>query len=552
MPADIKKLRARFKELRDHRSPFEARYRRLARYILPDSGRFEASDNALIDDRWKFVFDATATDAAGALAAGLLAGITSPARPWFRLTTGDPVLDEDYQNRTWLADVTDRLQKMFLSSNVYPALIQIYEEMAVFGTACAIVRPSETEGIHIFPMTIGEYWVAEDYENRVSTVFRRIAMTAEQIVEEFGKSVCSKAVQDAYDSDKDRYKVFQIIHAVYPRENYDPKKLDNQNMRYASVYFEESYAENEDKDLLLEEGFRSFPALSPRWQIHGGSAYGTSPGMKALREVMSLQVCTKREAEGINELTNPAMIYPASMENHQLDFAPGGISFYADGGTPQQAYPAKQVSINLQHLSLSLQEKRKKIEAYFYKDLFAAIMSTPRTNRTAYEVDQVAQERMSLLGPVLQRLNSELLRPLIEMGMYCLDRAGAMPEMPEGMVGVTVTFESILVQALRAAGITAEDRYLSTAFSIANFDQSIIDNLDLDKLMQKRGLSSGIDPDIMRSPEAVEELRAARQQAQAQQAQMAQAMQISEVAKNLQGLNPQMDQVGTISQNQGY
>ena len=107
MPADIKKLRARFKELRDHRSPFEARYRRLARYILPDSGRFEASDNALMDDRWKFVFDATATDAAGALAAGLLAGITSPARPWFRLTTGDPELDEDYQNRTWLADVTD-------------------------------------------------------------------------------------------------------------------------------------------------------------------------------------------------------------------------------------------------------------------------------------------------------------------------------------------------------------------------------------------------------------------------------------------------------------
>ena len=127
-----------------------------------------------------------------------------------------------------------------------------------------------------------------------------------------------------------------------------------------------------------------------------------------------------------------------------------------------------------------------------------------------------------------------------------------MPPMPEGMVGVTVTFESILVQALRAAGITAEDRYLSTAFSIANFDQSIIDNLDLDKLMQKRGLSSGIDPDIMRSPEAVEELRAARQQAQAQQAQMAQAMQMSEVAKNLQGLNPQMDQVGTITQNQGY
>ena len=267
---------------------------------------------------------------------------------------------------------------------------------------------------------------------------------------------------------------------------------------------------------------------------------------------MALQVATKREQEGINELTNPAMIYPASMENHQLDFAPGGISFYPDGGTPQQAYPAKQVNVNLQHLSVTLQQKRQKIESYFYKDLFAAIMSTPRTNRTAYEVDQVAQERMSLLGPVLQRLNSELLRPLISMGLYCLERAGRLPPMPEGMNGVAVSFESILVQALRAAGITAEDRYLSTAFSIANFDSTIIDNIDLDRLMQKRGMASGIDPDIMRSPDAVKELRDARLQQQQNQAQMAQAMQMSEVAKNLQGLNPAMQEVGTIQQNMGY
>ena len=549
--ADIEKLRARFKELRSHRSPFESRYRRLAKYILPDSGRFEVSDNALLDDRWKFVYDATATDAAGALAAGLLAGITSPARPWFRLTTGDPEQDENYQNREWLSDVTDRIQRMFLSSNVYPALIQCYEEMAVFGTACVVMRPSETEDIHLFPMTIGEYWIAEDYENRVTTLFRRFSMTAEQMVRMFGRDRVSRPVREAYNSKENRFKQFSVIHAIYPRDRFDPEKADNLNMPFASVYFEEGYPEGEDR-ILLEEGFRTFPALCPRWQIQGGTAYGTSPGMKALREVMSLQICAKREQEGINETTNPAMIYPASMENHRLDFAPGGISFYADGANPQQAVPAKAVNFNLQHLEAAIQAKQKKIESYFYKDLFAAIMSTPRTNRTAYEVDQVSQERMSLLGPVLQRLNTELLRPLISMGLYCLERAGRLPPMPEGMQGVTVTFESILVQALRSAGITAEDRYLSTAFSIANFDSSVIDNIDLDRLMQKRGLSSGIDPDIMRSPEDVEAIRQARAEAQQQAQQLAQAQQMSEVAKNLQGLNPQMSKVGTISQNQGY
>lgn len=550
MPADIKRLRARFEDLKRQRNPFEARYRDLARYILPDSGRFEVFDNKA-DDRWRYIYDATATDAAGALAAGMLGGITSPARPWFRLTTGNPEADEIYENRDWLSEVTERLQHVFLRSNVYPALIQCYEELAVFGTACLVALPSEKEVIHIFPMTVGEYWIAEDYENAVTTLFRRFTMTAEQMAEQFGEDKCSKPVRDCLTDDRHRFRQFSIIHAIYPRDNYDPTKADNKNFPFASVYFEEQYADEATDRLLLEEGFRTFPGLCPRWEIHGGSVYGTSPGMKALRQTRALQVEAKRKGQGIDELTNPAMIYPASMENHNLDFMPGGVSFYPDGSTPQQAYPAKAVNINLQHLLLDIQDTRQQINSYFYKDLFTAIMSTPRTNRTAYEVDQIGQERMALLGPVLQRLNSELLRPLISMGLYCLDRAQMLPPMPEGMEGVTVTFESILVQALRASGITAEDRYLSTAFSIANFDSSIIDNIDLDKLMQKRGLDSGIDPDIMRSPDDVRAMRQARQEAQERQNQMAQAMQMSEVAKNLQATNPQLTQSG-IQTMQGY
>lgn len=273
--------------------------------------------------------------------------------------------------------------------------------------------------------------------------------------------------------------------------------------------------------------------------------------MKALREVKGLQVETKRKRQGIDELTNPAMIYPASMENHQLDFTPGGISFYPDGGTPQQAYPAKQVNINLQHLLADIQDSRQKINEYFYKDLFTAIMSTPRTNRTAYEVDQVAQERMALLGPVLQRLNGELLRPLIRMGFTRLRRPKYLAPCPRH----AGRYSDVRIHSCAGAsfgGITAEDRYLSTAFSIANFDQTIVDNVDLDKLMQKRAIAQGVDPDILRAPEDVQKMRAARQEQQAQQAQMAQAVQMSEVVKNIQATNPGISNVGSIQSLQGY
>ena len=148
MAVNMKKLRARFADLKNQRSPFEARYKLLSAYMLPDAGRFEACDKALLDNRWKYIFDATANDAVGALAAGMLGGITSPARPWFRLSTGDPQADEQYDVRQWLSEVTELLQLMFLGSNVYPALIQCYEELAVFGTACLVALPSEKDDIH--------------------------------------------------------------------------------------------------------------------------------------------------------------------------------------------------------------------------------------------------------------------------------------------------------------------------------------------------------------------------------------------------------------------
>ena len=551
MSVDMKKLRARFKDLKNRRSPFEGRYQELVRYILPDAGRFEAFAPVKNGDQWAYIQDATATDAVGALAAGMLGGITSPARPWFRLTTGDAEADDQFENRVWLSNVTQSLQLLFLRSNVYPALIQCYEELATFGTACLVALPSEKEVIHIYPMTVGEYWIEQNFEHTVNTIFRRIEMTAEQAVERFGDRV-SKGVRDYLMDDRKRYEPISIIHAIYPRENYDPDKEDSENFPYASVYFEERWSdEGREERPLLEEGFRTFPGLCPRWEVHGGCVYGTSPGMKALRQVKALQVESRRKGQGIDELTNPAMIYPASMENHQLDFAPGGVSWYADGSTPQQAYPAKQVNINLQHLLMDIQDTRQQINSYFYKDLFTAIMSTPRTNRTAYEVDQIGQERMALLGPVLQRLNTELLRPLIQMGLYCLEQKDMLPPMPATMRGVTVSFESILVQALRSSGITAEDRYLSTAFSIANFDQSIIDNIDLDKLMQKRGLDSGIDPDILRSPDAVEMMRQRRQEMQQQQMALQNAQQMSEVVRNMQSVNPQIANNG-IQTMQGY
>lgn len=552
MAADIKELRARLRALKEERNPFEAVYKDLVDYILPSAGRFEATDRKDGENMYDLIYDATATDAVGILAAGMLSGMTSPARPWFRLTTGDRRLDERSDVKRWLADTTEAMQIVFLQSNVYQALEQCYRELGVFGTACMLALPSKEHVIHVHSMTVGEYWIAEDYEQRVNTVFRRFTLTAEQMVEQFGLDKVSRTVKENYNDPRNRYRTHSVIHAVYPRKEYIEGSPMKDKRRYASVYFEEKANDIDGDTILLEEGFDTFPGLCPRWEVHGGSSYGTSPGMKALRPVMGLQVEVKRKGQGIDYQTNPPMMYPDTMEDRQSDFAPGGISYYTPGAGAQQAVPAVAATVNLQHLLADIQENRAAIGSFFYKDLFTAIMSTPRTNRTAYEVDQIAQERMALLGPVLQRLNAELLGPLIRSAYDCMVKAEIVDPAPEGVDSITVTFESILVQALRSAGITAEDRFLSTVTALAQVDNTILDNVDFDRVVQNRGSDQGVDPRILRSPEEVSEIRQARMQAQQQQAQMAQVAQGAEIAKTMAEVNPALTGATDITAMQGY
>jgi hypothetical protein len=88
--------------------------------------------------------------------------MTSPARPWFRLTTGDIALDDQQSVKLWLADVTRRMQRLFAGSNLYRALHSMYEELGVYGTAAATILDDYDKGLHIYTHTAGEYALASD------------------------------------------------------------------------------------------------------------------------------------------------------------------------------------------------------------------------------------------------------------------------------------------------------------------------------------------------------------------------------------------------------
>ena len=62
-------------------------------------------------------------------ASGMMAGLTSPARPWFRLTVADAGLREYGPVKEWLWDVANRMRDMFLKTNLYAVLQELEDRL---------------------------------------------------------------------------------------------------------------------------------------------------------------------------------------------------------------------------------------------------------------------------------------------------------------------------------------------------------------------------------------------------------------------------------------
>jgi hypothetical protein len=526
------RLHSRWDALKTERSSWMSHYKELSDVLLPRSGRFFVQDRNDGKKRHTNILDNTGTHSLRVLAAGMLAGMTSPARPWFRLATPDDALNKSPAVKLWLSQVSRLMLDIFAKSNTYRALHTGYEELGAFGTMSSILMPDHTNVIHHYPLTTGEYCLAQNWKGEVCTLYREFQKTVGELVTEFGKEKCSLAVQNLWDRGSlDQW--VTIIHAIEPRTDRDDTKRDNLNMAWKSVYFEQS--QSDKGKYLSESGFQSFPALAARWATIGGDVYGSSPGMDALGDMRQLQHQQMRKAQAIDYMTKPPTQAPASMKGRDVDLLPGGISFVDMNGPSAGIKTAFEVRIDLSHLLADIQDVRERVRGAFSADLFLMLASNTNTTMTATEVAERHEEKLLMLGPVLERLHSELLSPLIETTFDQMITANIVPQAPPEMHGMqlNVQFVSMLAQAQRAIQTNSIDRFVGNLGQVASFKPDVLDKLDTDAWADKYSDLLGVDPEFLVANDKVAIIREARAKAQAQAQQIAQAEQAAKAAQSL-------------------
>lgn len=517
--------------LKRHRTDFDPHYMELQRNFMPRRGRFRGADTAN-PDRGKAVngelLNTRPALALRTLKSGMQAGITSPARPWFKLVPAQTGMAKRHAVKLYTQAAQEALLRTMHQNGAYNALHTAYGDLGLFGTDCIICEEDLDHGFVLHTLVPGQYWLGADGGNRITTLYMEDMLTVEQIVGRFvyrnnprsqpDWSVVSQTVKNLWDRGN-RSNMIPVARMVYPRANRDTFRLGADNKAIASVWWEVG---SDSGSVLRDSGYDRNPVVASRWYQEGSEVYGMSPAMYALPEAKMLQVQMRDKAEAQRRMNRPPVQAPTSMRNNPFSLTAGAVLFSDD---EKGVRPVHTINPPIDAMRVDINETEERINEAMFANLFMMLAQMDRRMITAREIEERHAEKMIGLGPVLELQHAEKLRPLVALGHYYLTKQGKIPEPPQELDRQTMTVEytSVLAQAQKAIGTASVERLYGFAGNLAAVTPEIVDNLDPDGTINEYAEMLGVSPVNLRDPEVVAENRRQRAEAeqQAQQAEMA-------------------------------
>lgn len=534
-PAEkISRLNKKFASLEQDRIPVEKLWRQISDYILPHLGKYlRFGDRPKTELTSELIIDPTATYAHRVLSAGMQGGLTSPARPWFRLRTMDLEKMKVDRVKRWMATVQERIYALLSGSNFYQSIHLTYEMLSGFGTAFMTVEEHRENVVYYRPWTIGEYCVGVGNDGLVDLAFRRYWATAESVFDTFGKKNVSDNVRNLVQNGNP-YEWLKVCQAIQPRRNRDATKIDNLNMKYESIYWEDGVTDK----VLGESGFRLFPGVGPRWSSMGGEVYGRAPTFDCLPDVIMLQAMAEDFATALNKEVAPPLVAPPTYAG-TLSLLPNAINPVnkGDADSIKRVYDA---NFDLASADKKIAQVQMAVRTGLFNDLFLMLLERP--GMTATEVVERHEEKLLMLGPVIERQIYELLDPVIKLTYYRAQVRGIMPPPPPELEDDVMEIEyiSMLAQAQKMVGTQALQSSFAFVQAVSSVIPNAVDGYNADEAVEQYGDMVGVSPKVIRSKEEREAIRQARAEAEQAAAQAAQAEQLAKTANQAAGAVSQM------------
>jgi hypothetical protein len=509
----------RFNELKTEYEDrgWKSKHQDISEYIYPQGGRFDDVETIPNDGKRRdsLILDSTASIEHRKLTSIIYSGVTSPAVPWFRLTIDDETLKENEAVKEYFDKVTTIILSDLAKSNFYVSAKSVYAEISAFGTSAVQIEADPDTIFRFTPFTIGEYYIDTDAKGVVDTIYREFNMRARNVIRHFGEENVSDMVRDKVKNNKSGNDWIKILHVQEPNIDRDVTKLDARNKPYLSTYYEVQNKTNDEP--LRVSGFDEKPFAAPRWSVTGDATWGTGPGEMALGDVKSLQALESDILEASEKDVDAAYLANGQLGDMQINSGAGGITWIDNVTTSlnDAVVPLVRPPSDISKVLLAKQDARERIRAVFFSNLLFLLTSPDNRNRTATEVLEAKREELLLLGPIMEQLHPDFLRPSVERCFGIEERLGRLPEPPEEIEDRDIKIEiiSLIQLAQRLSELAPIEQMVAFTRNLAEMYPQALDKFDPDQAMDEASIALGVKFGIINSDEEVEQKRAADQAA---------------------------------------
>lgn len=524
----VDKILRRLETMSALRGTFESHWQEVADYVVPMKNNITVFKHPG-EKRNLVLFDDTAPQALVLLSGALHGLLTNPTLQWFELTTGDAELDDQSDMRQFLGKTTTQMHNLLNSSNFQTMIHEVYQDLGSFGTAALAMMEDEEDTVRFLTKHISEYFIDENDKGIVDTVYCQFNWDIRQISQRFGLEKLPKDMQDKLLKQPDEK--CEVIHAVFPvADMKEIRPLVSGGMDWASIWIIKKH-----RVIVKSGGFKEFPFAVPRWTKASGEMYGRSPSVQALPSIKLANQMWKTMIISAQKHADPALMVNSDSVISPVTTVPGGLVFVRPGLQDSPIKPLITGS-RIDFTSQMIQDNRRQIrEAYFIDQL--QLNQGPQM--TATEVRARTEEKMRLLGPVLGRMQSELLRPMIDRLFGIMLRRGLVDKesIPEELSGtkLDVQYKSLVARAQRISEADNILRAVEASTPFIQLDPSVMDNYDGDEAVRRIARLYSVPQEVIKNTEDRDAVRQQRQQQQA----VAQERQVASEEANIGAVEAQ-------------
>ncbi len=532
---DIEEILREYETEKSGRTSWDSYWKECAELVLPNYDEFYrdgASDITSQRSRIDKIYDSTATISAATFATVVDSAVTPRNQKWQRIVSSNPDLMRINKVAKYFDNVTNVLFRMRYQSksNFASQNHEKYVSLGVFGHGVMFIDEMVGQGLRYKSEYIGDVYIKENYAGIIDTIFVEYFLTARQAAQKFGQEKLGEKMKGALSSTPNQK--FKFVFLVKPNEKYEiggEYKKNKKKYKACSICVE-------DKMIVQEGGYRTFPFVIDRHLTTPRSCYAYSPAMLALGDIKMLNEMSRTDIIASQKMAQPPLLLSDDGVLTKVNTRPNALNI---GGLDSNGNPmvrALETNSRPDIAEQKMEQRRESIRESFLVNIFRIMVDRPQA--TATEILESQKEKSALLIPILGRL-TDSIGVQTERELDLAAQMGMLPEMPQELIEAQGDYEMVydneLTRMQSAGEALGTQRQMQFAAELAQMtgDPSVLDQYDVDEVQRIIAQANAVPARAFLDERVVAEKRAARAKQMEMQQMLAAAPQVAGAYKDV-------------------